>query len=81
MRVRKVLILALWDTDIQNLSIKYFGDELTEKEMQSLQSICSPQDWCRVDDGGYEGVVAHLLQAIIAVIGIARSERRGQCSS
>lgn len=64
------------EKEIQKLSKKYFGDELTKKELGYLATICSPQDWSRVDDGGYEGCLGLLIQAITAIIGLTRQDRR-----
>lgn len=64
--------------DIQELSKKYFGDELIEKEMQELAHICRPSDWARVDDGGYEGCLGQLISAVVSIIGLVRVERRNK---
>lgn len=64
--------------DIQELSIKYFGDELTEKELFDLAILCNPDKWSKVDDGGREGALAHLIQAVVTIIGLARVDRRGR---
>ncbi len=68
--------IAFYYDDIQGLSKKYFGDELTGKEMTELERICSPNAWERVDDGGYEGCLGQLISAVVSIIGLVRADRR-----
>jgi len=70
-------IIQFDEVDIQRLSLKHFGDLLTTKEVEELKAICSPRNWGKVDDGGWEGCLAHLMQAVIAVISVVRMDRRG----
>jgi len=68
--------ISFWGSDIQALSRKYFGDNLTHKELEELQRVCSPEDWARVDDGGYEGALGQLITAVVSIIGLVRVDRR-----
>ena len=70
-------IIQFDEVDIQRLSLKHFGDFLTTKEIEELRAVCSPRSWSKVDDGGWEGCLAHLLQAVLSVISTVRGDRRG----
>lgn len=61
--------------DIQLLNKKYCGDYLTPKEITTIKGICSPDSWDRVDDGGLEGCLSPLIQAIITIIKLVRGDR------
>jgi NAD(P)H-flavin reductase len=74
-------IIKFDEVDIQALSLKHFGDLLTKKEIEDLKAICSPRSWSQVDDGGWEGTTAHLLQAVLSVIQVVRMDRRGNETS
>jgi len=71
-------VISFWYYDIQALSKKYFGDNLTGEELEELDRICSPEDWSRVDDGGYEGALGQLITAVVSIIGLVRTDRRGK---
>ena len=71
-------ILGFWARDIQELSRKYFGDRLTKKEMRELEHICHPNEWAKVDDGGYEGCLGQLISAVVSIIGLVRADRRSE---
>ncbi len=71
-------IIELQVGEIQSLSKKHFGDKLTDKELRVLYSIANVQDLSRVDDGGYEGALAPLIQSVLTLIGLARMDRRGE---
>lgn len=70
--------ISFWGSDIQALSRKYFGDNLTHQELEELDRICSTEDWSRVDDGGYEGALGQLISAVVSIIGLVRADRRQQ---
>jgi hypothetical protein len=72
------IIIKFDEVDIQYLSLKCFGDQLTQREVKDMEQICSPAQWSKVDDGGYEGALAPLIQAVTNIIGLVRMDRRGK---
>ena len=63
--------------DIQELSEKYFGDCLTQKELEKFREICTPTvAWVEVDDSEQDGVLGKLVGVVTTIILLARGDRR-----
>jgi len=69
-------VITFSRADIQALSLKYYGDELTGNELEELESLCSMRDWANADIDGWGVVLSQLLQSVINLIGSARRKRR-----
>lgn len=69
-------IIIIHKSDIQALSKKYFGDELTIPEMHELDAMCSIRDWAHIDlESDLEQLVP-LTLALVSLIGMCRGDRR-----
>lgn len=68
-------MIYISDEQLQKLAKKHFGTELTEIEMESLECMYDV-DLDRVDDGGWEGAVAHTIQSLVDAMGIIVGNHR-----
>ena len=69
-------VITFSRADIQALSLKYYGDELTGNELEELESLCSTRDWANADTDGWGMILSQLLQAVVNLIGSSRRRRR-----
>jgi hypothetical protein len=68
-------LISIEEWEVQALVKKHFGLELTDKECETLFHMFNT-DLCKVDDGGWEGAVAHVVQALLVAIGTIIGDSR-----
>lgn len=61
--------------EIQTLAKKHYGTELTEQECDGLFQMFNV-DFSKVDESGQQGVVAHMVQAVVHAIGLIIDSHR-----
>jgi hypothetical protein len=67
--------IAISEADIQDLTQQHFGTILTQIELSNLSKLFTC-NLSQVDDGGWEGTVAHMVQTIVGAIGVVISDHR-----
>lgn len=69
------IIIEVKEKEVQELTEKYFGTKLTDKEVEDIERIFNV-DRVRCDDGGWEGVVGLLIHTITSAIGLVIADHR-----
>ena len=68
-------IIEIWAGEIQALAKRDYGVTLSERELQAVKNTFNTE-LHRVDDGGWEGVVAHFANVISSAIGLVIEDHR-----
>ena len=70
-------MITITHRDIQKLSKKYYGDELTQKELRKMEALVQPKDWIAIAQRRWEGTLFQFITTVVTLIGEVRGGRRG----